>query len=315
MPHITDPLRHVVEQRGVFLRCEAIALGLDDNALSRSLRLGVLTRVRHGSYTFTDVWEQLSDEDRHVVLGRAVMRRLTGVVLSHTTAAVAYGMATWRADLTRAHVTRIDGGAGHRRGDVVHHEGYVDPAERGDAAGMPAVSPVRAALETALLAGTEAGLVTVSSGLRLGLFGREALEVQHEAMAHWPDARLLHMVTRLARSEHESPGEVRAEHLFWSQGIPRPVAQYEVYDQAGRLIGRCDFAWPRFRLIVEFDGAVKYERHLRPGETPGAAVFREKQREDALRAAGWTVVRITWADLSRPRETAHRIRAAMRAAA
>lgn len=315
MQFALDPLRRVAEQRGVFLRSEARAVGVDDNALRRSLRAGVLTRVRHGSYTFSDLWHDMTAEEQHLVLGRAVLRRVSGVALSHTTAAIAHQMQVWEPDLTRAHVTRTDGGAGGTFSDFVNHEGYVDLAEIVTASGMPAVSPTRAALETALLGGAERGLVTASSGLRLGLFSVDELATQHALMAHWPGALPLQVVTRLASAAHESVGEVRAEYLFWSQGLPRPAAQYEVYDEHGRLLGRCDFAWPRCRLIVEFDGAVKYERYVRPGETPGHVVLREKHREDALRAAGWTVVRMSWADLARPRETAQRIRTAMRIAA
>lgn len=316
MSFAIDPLRRIAEQHGVFLRSEARAAAVDDNALRRSVRAGVLTRVRHGSYTFTDLWDAMSREEQHLLAGRAVLRRVSGAVLSHTTAAIAWELQTWQVDLRQVHVTGLDGRAGGIRGDLRTHEGFIGGDEVMTApAGTPTVPPVRAALETALLNGAEPGLVTVSSGLRLGLYDAGELTTQSERMAQWPGALSLHVVTRLARAEHESVGEVRAEYLFWRQGLPRPVPQLEVYDERGRLLGRCDFAWPQFRLIVEFDGAVKYQRHARPGETPGDVVFREKQREDALRAAGWTVVRITWADLGRPRETAERIRAAMRLAA
>jgi len=106
-----DPLRAVTDELGVFLRAEAIGQGYDDKDISRSLRAGVLTRVRHGSYVFTDTWASLTPGQRHVLLGRAVMRRVGGVALSHTTAALAHGLDVWDADLSRAHVTRLDGRA------------------------------------------------------------------------------------------------------------------------------------------------------------------------------------------------------------
>lgn len=315
MTLIADPLRHLVEQHGAFLRHEALAFGVDDNALRRWLRTGLLIRVRHGSYTFRDTWEAMTPEEQHVVRGRVALRRVHGAALSHATAALAYGMDVWRVDLTRVHLTRTDGGAGHAHNDLVHHEGFLAPADLRQVSGVDVVCPERAALETALLAGAEPGLVTVSSGLRLGLYSHDALARQHAAMSHWPEARPLQVVTRLACGDHESPGEVRSDYLFWAQGLPRPIPQFEVRDAQGRLLARCDFAWPAARVVVEFDGAVKYERLLRPGETASDVVIREKQREDALRAAGWTVLRITWADLSRPYETAQRIRAALRQAA
>ncbi|GAA2873379.1 hypothetical protein GCM10010472_33320 [Pseudonocardia halophobica] len=58
--------------------------------------------------------------------------------------------------------------------------------------------------------------------------------------------------------------------------------------------GRVDFAWREQRVVGEFDGRVRCGRLLAPGQEAGAAVFAEKVREDAIRAAGWTVLRWTW---------------------
>ena len=61
----------------------------------------------------------------------------------------------------------------------------------------------------------------------------------------------------------------------------------------------------------EFDGRVKYGRLLKPGQSPGDAVFAEKQREDALRDLGFQVVRWTWDDLESPAQVVDRIRRAI----
>ena len=81
-------------------------------------------------------------------------------------------------------------------------------------------------------------------------------------------------------------------------------------------MGIVDFAWPEHRLIVEFDGREKYHRHRRPGESIEEMVMREKTREDRIRElTGWTVVRITWADLARPELLVARLRRFMAKAA
>ncbi len=307
-PSPVDPLRLIADERGVFLRSEALDHCFDDKALARAVRDDVLVRVRHGSYAFADQCRALRPEARHLLLGRAAMRRLRDVALSHVTAAIAHGMDVWDVDLDRAHVTRVGPGAGRTEPDLVHHEGTVTDAALTTTYGVPATSPVRAALETAALVGTERGLVTVSSGLHLGLFDQEDLAAQHEVMMRWPGAQPLHLVTRLADHTHESAGEVRTAYLFWRAGLPRPVAQYDVHDVYGRFIGRVDFAWPQHRLIVEFDGRSKYQQHLREGESATDVVLREKAREDRLREAGWVVVRLVWSDLARPAEVARRVR-------
>ena len=174
--------------------------------------------------------------------------------------------------------------------------------------GVPVVTPVRAALETALQGGVEKGLVTVDSGLRQGLFTSDDVDRQARAMRHWPDALPLQVVRRLANPLSESVAESRCWPLFWLLALPAPVCQHPVYDARGGFIGRVDFAWPEHKLIVEFDGAVKYDGLLRPGETANQAVIREKRREDRLRAEGWTVIRLCWSDLDDPQRVAALIR-------
>lgn len=70
-------------------------------------------------------------------------------------------------------------------------------------------------------------------------------------------------------------------------------------------LGRVDFLFREQRLIVEFDGKVKYE-----GADGRDALFREKRREDALRSLGYNVVRLTWRDLRDPASVERLIRKA-----
>ena len=62
--------------------------------------------------------------------------------------------------------------------------------------------------------------------------------------------------------------------------------------------------------MVEFDGLVKYE-----GREGRLALADEKVREDRLRAAGYAVVRLVWADLYRPDVVRARIEQALKGAA
>lgn len=94
-------------------------------------------------------------------------------------------------------------------------------------------------------------------------------------------------------------------------GLAAPDLQMEVRDDAGVIIGRCDFAWQDGRLLGEFDGRVKYGRLLRPGQDAGDVVFKQKQREDALRDTGARVIRWVWGDLEHSARTAGRIQQAL----
>jgi very-short-patch-repair endonuclease len=78
--------------------------------------------------------------------------------------------------------------------------------------------------------------------------------------------------------------------LVLAAGLPAPVAQFEVR-AGGRFVARVDFAWPEQRLALEYDGLW----HAEPGR-----FARDRQRLNALTAAGWRVVFVTAADLHRP---------------
>ena len=77
----------------------------------------------------------------------------------------------------------------------------------------------------------------------------------------------------------------------------------------GNEIARVDLAWPHLGVFLEFDGKVKYQEHRREGESVVDCVLREKQRESRIcEITGWRCIRIVWADLYKPAETASRIR-------
>jgi very-short-patch-repair endonuclease len=113
-----------------------------------------------------------------------------------------------------------------------------------------------------------------------------------------------HQLVLRADPACESVGETRTRLLLTDHGLP-VRSQVEICDEVGGLVGRVDLLVGD-RVIVEFDGAVKYE-----GAEGRAALVAEKRREDALRALGYVVVRVTWADLASPGRLIAQIRRAM----
>ena len=89
----------------------------------------------------------------------------------------------------------------------------------------------------------------------------------------------------------------------------RVRSQMEVRRRGGRVVARVDFLVGD-RVVVEFDGMVKYE-----GLDGRRALAAEKEREDLLRALGFVVIRVVWADLERPDLVTARVRAALRSVA
>lgn len=312
-----DHLRVLAEANGSFTRADALEAGYDDQAIRRSVKARHWTRIRYGAYTFTDLWSVMDAPTRHLAAAHAAVRKLgSSVALSHTSAALEHGLAVWDADLSLVHVTRLDGGAGRTEAGVVHHEGFCVESDLEQRDGYLTVGPARAALETASLSSAEGAVVVLDDGQHKRLFTPEQVDTQFALMQHWPHTLHLQFAVRFTDGRAESVGESRSRYLCYVHGLPKPDLQFHVYDERGRLVGITDMAWHEQRLLGEFDGKVKYGRLLGPGEEPGDAVFREKVREDALRrVTGYSMIRLTWADLYRGAETAANIRRLMASAA
>jgi len=310
---MNDPLRVIADLNGVFLRGEALSMGYEDRELRQSVRDGVLKRVRHGCYCFTDQWPS-RPEEQHVVLARAVARVTPGpIAFSHTTSLILQGVDVWGADLTRVHVTRLDEGAARRQRDVVHHVGTATDNDLTEVGGLMVTNAARAVLEAGSILDIERGLVVADSAIHKGLCSNDDVLRLFSEVNHWPGSRRLQIVVRMMNGKRESPGETRAAYLFWSYGLPAPIYQWEVRDERGVLIAVVDFCWPDQGVMGEFDGKMKYGRLLKPGQSPGDVVFDEKNREDLLRElTGYIMRRLIWDDFERRRHTAERFAAALK---
>jgi len=285
-------------------------MGYDDRDLARALRAGLLTRIRHGAYVDAGAWAPMDKTERHVARAHAVMlTHNSSAALSHVSGAALHGMSLWRADLSRIHVTRLAGEASRKQHDVAYHD---DPVGVGcvDVGGARVLGASRCAVGAASLVSVESGVVLVDSAYQLGLVSVEDLRREFECMRGWPGTARLQITLRLASPGSDSVGESRARFLFWIQGLPRPQLQYPIFDGTD-LVGVADFAWPDLGVVGEFDGRIKYGRLVSASESAGDVIYREKLREDRIReVTGWRVVRLTWSDLDRPRQTAERFRAA-----
>lgn len=305
-----ERLQAICDAYGVFLRREAGELGYSDQAIARMVRGGVWHRVRHGAYTSGETWAGAGEHQRFGLRGRAVLRQAaTDVVLSHTSAANEWGSPLWEMDLSWVQVTRLDSRTGRAEAGVRQHRGRLLPSDTVLHNGVPVVSPTRAALEITTMTDVEHSLVVLNDFLHRGLTTHEKLSARYAMMNRWPDTLHTDLILRLSDGAAESVGESRAHYLCWSQGLPAPVPQYAIRDRNGSVIARVDLAWPELGVFLEFDGKVKYERHRRDGESVTEAVLREKRREELIcEITGWRCIRIVWADLYRPAETAARIR-------
>jgi hypothetical protein len=310
-----DPvLKRICDEYGVFLRQEAEELGYHDAILAKLIKADVFHRVRHGAYTLGEIWADLTDNERYGLLCRAAYRQSkTDVVLSHFSSANEWDCPLWDADKGEAHLTRIDGKTGRREEGVRQHRGQLLEGDVEERNGLQVISATRTALELTTLTDVEHALVEIDDLLHRELTTPEKLVSRYELMSHWPDTLKTGLVLRLMDGRSESVGETRIRYLCWFQRLPTPIPNYPIRDRYGRVIHRVDLAWPQLGLFLEFDGKVKYQRFIREGESVTDVVLREKQREELIcELTGWRCIRIIWADLYRPEQTAARIRAMFR---
>jgi hypothetical protein len=157
--------------------------------------------------------------------------------------------------------------------------------------------PLRTATEIASRAPFVEGLISADSALRQlghrgpGVGGERIQAIAHELQVR-RGARRVERVAAFADGHAESAGESWTRAVLAHLGVPPPDLQVDILD-GGLWLARVDFCWPERRIVLEFDGEKKYRAALRSaGRSVEDVVIEEKKREDRLRAAGWTVVRL-----------------------
>lgn len=75
-------------------------------------------------------------------------------------------------------------------------------------------------------------------------------------------------------------------NLLTDNGVPAPVLEYRILDDAGQLIMQTDLAWPRLKKSWELDG-LKFHS----GRT---AMERDKRKRNRAKEHGWVVQEILW---------------------
>lgn len=303
-------IEHFIDARGTALRRDIVRGGLDDTVILRAINEDLLVRIHHGATCRKDVWEEADPREKHRLRSH-VVRRLYGddVARSHSSAVLELGGPDWGVDLRTVHLTNLFGIGERTQSTIAHHRGAVYVADLTRHDGSWLTAPARSALDAAALAARDPAVCILNWVQASGHATREDLEIGIDRMKEWPHTIGLGLKLRLTNGKSESVGEVRSDLLCRDQRLPLFVPQFEIFHPSGKLAGRVDGAWPEHRTMFEFDGLAKYLRLRRPGETIEQCVIREKLREDLLRRlTGWTMIRITWADLERPVETAAMIR-------
>jgi hypothetical protein len=270
-------------QHGPFGLDQLVALGLTERAVQGRTAAGRLHRIHHTVYSL--VPKELLKRDGLYMA--AVLACGPGAVLSHRSAAALQELRDWGH--TKIEVTVPQRSARRHDGIKVHRSTTLTERDVTAVNNIPCTTIARTLLD----------LAEVVTPRRLERAFDQAEIAQGLDLNAIQD--------RLARN-HTRPGAKAVRHVLethyvgktptWSEneeamlaiirplGIPDPdTNQFVILNDGGPAI-RFDFVWRDRRVIVEADSDKWHNTRQR--------FELDRQRDQRLIAAGWTVIRTTW---------------------
>lgn len=283
-------------QHGVVTRSQLLQNGLRPGTVDEWARRGRLRRLRPGVFAVTG-----SRTTPIQSLTAAVLAGGNGAMASHRSAAWLWDLSdelTLELTVPRRRRPRLQGVVVHRSADIENRRVSVRQ-------GVPVTTPLRTLVEVGAVVPSNQVSEMLESALARRLVSTRSIEAELGRVAASGKAgcgsiRELLAARALGSRPPDSVLESRMAAVFRRHGIPKAVYQYTVRSE-GRFIARVDFAYPDCLLAVEVDG---HEKHRTP-----AQLQADLTRQNRLVAAGWTVLRFTWADVvQRPEMVATTIR-------
>lgn len=286
-------------QYGVVARRQLLAAGLSAKAIGARVRAGRLLTLHRGVYA---VGHDRLTRDGHWLA--AVLAVGTGAVLSHREAAALHGLrpsSRPKVDVTVAAQRRVPG-------IQVHRVERLDAIDTTAVGGIPVTTIARTLVDLATVVPPRAlrkAIDEAERSHRLDVREIEAVLTRTRTRngnglrrVRGALAELATLGAPVTRSELEDAFLV----LLDVQRLPRPRTNRWIEGM------EVDAVWPASRVVVELDG---YAHH------GGRRAFQDdRTRSNDLQAAGWTVLRFTYADVTqRPRDTADRVQRALAQAA
>jgi very-short-patch-repair endonuclease len=258
---------------------QLLAAGLNRESIRSRCKSRVLHRIHQGVYLRGQ--PPLLPGARELA---SVLALGAGAVVSHRSAVALLGLGE-PVD-GPVDVTIVGRRRRHRRGIRVHCVPHLDAADHGDFNGIPITSPARALLDFATQAERDELERAIGEAYALKLTTERELRRTLDRNPHRGGVAGLR-----AELDREggpawtrSEAERRMKRLVRKARLPVPLTNQCIagFD--------ADFLWPECKLIVEVDG-YQFHGHRQAFE-------RDRKRDAAHTLAGYTVIRITWIQLT-----------------
>jgi very-short-patch-repair endonuclease len=277
-------------QHGVVALPQLVTLGLSAVAVRARVARGKLHRIHRGVYAVGH--SVLTPHGRRMA---AVLACGDGAALSHRSAAHLIGIRL--TSRPAIEVTRPRGSRSVGAGIQLHTSRRLGPIDLTVVDAIPCTTVARTLVDLAEVVPPYAVENAIDRAEQLGLFDLHAL---HGAMRGRHGARILTSLLAQYRGEARTKNDFEALFLriCRANGFPEPRVNVIVEGEER------DFVWPARRLIVETDGRETHDT---------TRAFEEDRRKDQVAiAAGWTVLRFTWRQLTeQPQTVAATVRAVL----
>jgi predicted transcriptional regulator of viral defense system len=276
-------------QHGVFSLDQLRDLGLSSSAVQDRADAGRLHRIHHAVYSL--VPRELLSRDGHYMA--AVLACGPDAVLSYRSAAALHELR--RTERAAVDVTIPQRSPRkHPRIDI-HRSTTLIPADITRVRNIPCTTVARTLLDLGQVVNRREIERACDQAEILGVFDLEALLEQLERNRSRLAARRL----RAVLDEHyigSTPTWSQLEEAVLAMcragGLPLPEVNVWITPDDGEPASiRADFVWREQRLIVETDGHATHRTRQ--------AFEYDRRRDQRLIAAGWTVIRVTWRQVTR----------------
>lgn len=270
--------------------------GTAGGRLDAAVRAGTIVRVHRGVYLSGTPWESLPPDERYRLRIRAVAitnpRRL---MFCHESAAALHRLPLVTPWPDTVHVATPEAPGGSSQAAIIAHT-RANAGEFVILDSLVATSLSRTVIGLAAKGPFSNAVAVVDAALRRwGDSYREVLATEFEAAALRRGLVRARRAIEFGDGRADSAGESLSRARIHELGFAMPELQVAFETNGHRYL--VDYFWPDANVIGEFDGRAKYSRdEFTVGSPPEEIVWREKKREDALRAAtGARVDRRTWA--------------------
>jgi hypothetical protein len=280
-----------LEQGFVITLEQARGHGLRDADLRRVVRRGQWTSLGAGVLAVLpraagrSADEHIARRHAHALAAVAAVLRRPHSIVGGASAAVLHGLPLLEVPELPELEVRHQTTTGRRPAAWIRLSAH--PPEDDDRWFGAPVAPITAAIGAVARRDPRSGLMAADAALHEKLMTASQVELLRGKLRGTRGSRRAVEVLSLADSRIESPLESLTHLALYDSGFPRPEPQTWLRGADGKWY-RVDFFWADFGIVLEADGKGKYG---------GDALWAEKRREIALTRAGFSVVRVRWADL------------------